>query len=487
MADHLEELTAAVNALPELYQPVFGHEVVGAKPRRYNCEERLVDVKKVYDALSEKLQRPLRVLDLGCAQGFFSFHVAKWGGVVTGVDFGKQNITLCRLLAQEHPDYQVNFVHSSIEDFLPTVNEDEYDLVFAFSVLHWCAKFSGFQFIQAQLKDFAQKVNTGLFEFAIDDIEYLPKNYRDFIVGYSFIRVIFYHEHFGGGKRPLCFASNKYAYFENLGLLDIDHTAEHNYPSGTKIFYCGDKFVKYFDGWNSFQLKRAQIEIQFLHELGGQNGLPKLYVSVKEEDSTGTRFFVVRDFIPGQLLEEIMPADNKIEPEDILEQALKWMIFFEQNKYYYGDLSTGNFILKEDGKIVPIDYEDMSRTPFIFNWPQDARLRFLWFINSLFGKEEGYSFRRYSNLIRLKSYVTERQYEQIKAIKDSEKFFQRLYEILFEPEKETSTYNVEELEFLAMERYLHDAGQRIQELTDTVINQQARIERLERIIQEKFK
>ncbi len=74
------ELNAAVNSLPEFYQPIFNHPEWNDKPLR-NCEDRLPYIKNIYDALSEKLQRPLRVLDLGCAQGFFSLNIAKRGGV----------------------------------------------------------------------------------------------------------------------------------------------------------------------------------------------------------------------------------------------------------------------------------------------------------------------------------------------------------------------------------------------------------------------
>lgn len=76
---NLEKVTAAVQAIPYLYQPIFGYQILGAKPIR-NCEDRLADVKKIYDLLSAELGRPLRVLDLGCAQGFFSLNAAKWGG-----------------------------------------------------------------------------------------------------------------------------------------------------------------------------------------------------------------------------------------------------------------------------------------------------------------------------------------------------------------------------------------------------------------------
>lgn len=74
-------LIAAVETLPEFYQPIYGHiEQWKNKPLR-NCEDRLPDIERVYDALSLELKRPLRVLDLGCAQGFFSFNIAHKGGL----------------------------------------------------------------------------------------------------------------------------------------------------------------------------------------------------------------------------------------------------------------------------------------------------------------------------------------------------------------------------------------------------------------------
>ena len=76
----MNRLKEAVNSLPEFYQPVYGHKEWNDKPLR-NCEDRLPDIEKVYDHLSNELKRPLRVLDLGCAQGFFSFNIAHKGQV----------------------------------------------------------------------------------------------------------------------------------------------------------------------------------------------------------------------------------------------------------------------------------------------------------------------------------------------------------------------------------------------------------------------
>ena len=41
-------------------------------------EENVQLVHDVYNALRDKLNRSLNVLDLGCAQGFMSFNIASW-------------------------------------------------------------------------------------------------------------------------------------------------------------------------------------------------------------------------------------------------------------------------------------------------------------------------------------------------------------------------------------------------------------------------
>ena len=75
----MTKLESAVNALPEFYQPIYGHQELNSSAAR-NCYDRLDGVKKVCTALSHELKRPLRILELGCAQGFFSMNMASWGG-----------------------------------------------------------------------------------------------------------------------------------------------------------------------------------------------------------------------------------------------------------------------------------------------------------------------------------------------------------------------------------------------------------------------
>lgn len=462
------------------------------KPER-NCEDRLADVKKIYDLLSAELNRPLRVLDLGCAQGFFSLHAAKWGGTVTGVDFSAENIALCNLLAAENPDFKVNFVQTAVEDFLPTVKADEYDLLLCFNV-----PFSGFEKVQAQLMDLAQKIEIGLFEFALASenlVAGLPVNYREFLTDFSFVRALSYNET-KPAKRPLCFTSNRYTYFENLGLLKIDKIFISPYSARTICYFCGDKFVKLFFITDQEQYDRSQCEINFLNTFGGQRGLPNICATVTEQDDAGIRITVVRDLIHGKALREKIFDGEEFDRWDVIRQMLEWMILFEQQGYYQGDIGAHNIIYCADGKVYPVDYETISSTPRLSLWLYSAKLQFLYFMNTLIEPRmsDRFIFPKMSKiyvspryLVDLKKHVTPRQYERIAAIREDEKFFARLYEILFEPEKDSEAYTVAETEILAIERYISYVGTKIQELEEQSREQQRRLEQLEKIVMERLK
>ena len=512
LSEHLAELTAALQDLPELYQPVFGHETQNISPKRI-CLNRLTEFKKVYDSLSKELKRPLRVLDLGCNMGFFSLHAAKWGGTVTGIDVDMRNIRLCKLLAHEHPDYKIKFLHAKIEDFIPHVRNEEYDLVLCFSVLHWLTLPFGFTFVQKLLEDLAKKVHTGLFEFALKS-EFpknnLPTDYRKFLKGYPFIRVCSYGERHAGFKRPFCFAGNKYVHFDELGVIKIDSFGISK-EGDTHFFLCGDKFVKVFYIKHKFLFDMAQREILFLNEFGGQNGLPKLHAAWAEDDETGLRFFLVRDLTAGTPLEEKIRKKEPFDRRNVIEQALKWMVFFEEKGYYFGDCLPKNWIYTDDGRLLPIDYEDMTRDNSFRGWPYDVKLLFVMFMNSVleFLPEERIFYWKAQRLLsNLKKHVTPKQYEQIATIRDSEKFFSRLYEILFQTnESDTSetACDMQSREIMAIERFLDDISYRVlqnyiscanlkrdvnqihgslNKLFGILAEKQKQIERLEKMIQE---
>ena len=128
-------LARAVAALPELYQPVFGHPEFSPGASRAQ-DRRLAQVCALHDRLRDHLGRPLRVLDLGCAQGYFSLTLAERGARVDGVDFQSPNLALCRVLAAEHPDFAVAFHQADIAAVLEGVAPGQFDLVLGLSVFH---------------------------------------------------------------------------------------------------------------------------------------------------------------------------------------------------------------------------------------------------------------------------------------------------------------------------------------------------------------
>ena len=509
------KLSALVNALPEFYQPIYGHSEWDDKPLR-SCKDRAIIIEKIYDDLSKELGRPLRVLDLGCAQGFFSLNLAIRGGIITGVDFREQNVRLCKFLASEHPGIKADFVCGRIEEFLSTVNVGDYDIVLCLSILHNISKYLGVKKIQDMMTDLSRKVFVGIFEFALEEVHrsYIPADYREFLPGFSFIRELAVSDHRNGSgiKRPLCFASNEYTWFENLGLLKTDRVSYNVHPYLRKKdlmhFHCGDKFIKFFYVKSQGQLDKVQQEIQFLKEFGGQRGLPRLLTTHVEQDKNGIRVFIVRDKLEGVTLFEKISSGEKIDRRDVIKQSLQWMIFFEQHNYYHGDIQTSNFIYGKDGKIYPIDYEEIRHQPIVFIWPYKVNLLFLIFMNAVLDlRPEKKTFHREINLLtKLKKHLSRRQYEQISAIKDSEKFFSCLYDILFQAEiqdDKKASYDMRELEILSAEQFLDDVSLRLNEhqnifgqmhndmtkleshiddIVQIIAAQQKRIEQLEKIL-----
>ena len=464
------KLVELVNALPEFYQPIYGHSEWDDKPLR-SCVDRVPVVKKVYDALSKALNRPLRVLDLGCAQGFFSLHIASWGGTVTAVDLRKQNIELGEFLASEHPDYKIRFVLEKVEHFLAKVNADDYDLVLCLSILHNVSRFFGLKNVQNLMQDLSQKVSGGVFEFALEKVHaaYIPKDYRDFLPGFSFIRDLSHSTHRDGSKvmRPICFASAKYTYFEELGALKIDSITYnvHSYLAKTDVmhFHCGDKFVKFFylKPKPLSQRINAEREIEFLKTLGGQNGLPRLLAVHEEQGEAGKRLFIVRDKLEGITLAEKIALKEDFDRWDVTKQILKWMAFFEEHNYWHGDTRPNNFILSPDGKIFPIDYEEIRHESVVAIWPYRVSMLVFALINQILEPTPQTNFLKGLTrmLIAFKKHLSQRQYEQISNLEESADFFRRLYEILSDTKEEQlprATYNMVEMEILLIEKYIYD-------------------------------
>lgn len=138
-----------------LYQPVpfDGFDDLGCE--RNSSEHRL---DMLVDWLG--LTGPQRILDLGCANGFFLFRLAQLGLIEEGlgVDYFAGNVQTCRILADFHGLSQLGFREATIgPDMVDALTGDRsWDVVLWLSVHH--------HLIRTQSIDAAQSVLRRLYE-----------------------------------------------------------------------------------------------------------------------------------------------------------------------------------------------------------------------------------------------------------------------------------------------------------------------------------
>ncbi len=86
--------------------------------------------------------RGSKVLDLGCANGYFSFRISKYADRVTAIDYDSEVIALNQMLSDYHHIPNVDF---RCEDITPDFAKrlDDYDVAFCLNVHHWWHKRHG--------------------------------------------------------------------------------------------------------------------------------------------------------------------------------------------------------------------------------------------------------------------------------------------------------------------------------------------------------
>ena len=188
-AHRLLDLATALKALPEPYQPIFGHPEL-SEPSLRPCEDRLDLIIPLCEGLKRSLGRPLRILDLGCAQGYLSLRLAESGNIVVGIDNTPANIAVCQALAREHPELTANFEIATVGDTLQSVEVGDYDVVLGLSVFHHICHAEGKEVAQAWLDGVSDKIAVGVFEFALPSevanwAAALPRDVRHLVASFG--------------------------------------------------------------------------------------------------------------------------------------------------------------------------------------------------------------------------------------------------------------------------------------------------------------
>ncbi len=366
-----QSITELVAQLPEVYQPIFRHSEFNAQASRSRaCFDRLETITSFYDYISKEKGRPLKVLDLGCAQGFFSLSLAERGAIVTAVDYSQPNINVCNKLADENSSFNIEFLLGSIETVIQQrIKKQEYDLVLGLSVFHHLVYEHGADYVFDLFEELSSKVETGIFEFALNSeplywASAQPTEPRKLIESYTFNHNLSMHgTHLSIVERPLYFASNRYwSIDKNYGVIDDSMRRSHqldNYyhGDGRRYYFSEDKIIKVFlkDTTNS-NFNELKNESVFLNrKIKGFRSADLLCYGSNESES-----WLVRTAVPGRLLLDIIQAGDDYDDEKIITDILQQVATLEENSLYHNDLRPWNIILGDNGKVYLIDYGSIS-------------------------------------------------------------------------------------------------------------------------------
>ncbi|CAD0306902.1 methyltransferase domain-containing protein [Xanthomonas hortorum] len=379
---------ALVSALPEKYQPIFAHPDLSDGSSR-GCEDRLLLIRQCAQRLQAALGRPLRVLDLGCAQGFFSLNLASDGHTVHGVDFLDLNVNVCKALAAENPSFAASFEHGTVEDVIDRLEQDQYDLVLGLSVFHHLVHARGILSVSELCRKLSEKTAAGVFELALHEeplywAPSLPQDPAEILSSYAFVRLLSQQEtHLSAVSRPLYFTSSQFWYVDGIiGDFTSWSAESHAHGRGTHLqsrrYYFGAQvFVKRMtlgvEERAEINLREFINEVEFLSNPPLGYPAPRLIASLNDSRD----LFLARSMMDGRLLSQAIDDGSAYDADEIIAQILEQLVLLERAGLYHNDVRCWNILITSEMRAVLIDYGAISTKAADCSWLEDLLFSFL--------------------------------------------------------------------------------------------------------------
>lgn len=375
MADAPARLLAAYAALPEPYQPAWGLDASRSLARR-DCDDRLAVILPPLEALP--CEGTLRILDLGCAQGYFTLaiaHALVQRGLpfeMVGVDYLEENIRFCKALATYH-GLPARFVHAPIDaDFVVAAASEGKDAILALNVLHHVQHRQGaaagvLAAIRAHSRvafcELAQREEglgwVGEWHAADDQL----------LAGYAFRRRLSrFPTHLGEVQRPLYVCSDTQAWvgdrwFEFDRAVERSHAGVPDAFAGQRCFLFGDaEVIKVYRGegpYSAFNRAELDAEASALAILSDE---PDRYPAVLGRADDGDTVWLVRGLLPGQLLSAYLEGGQRIDRAAVVRGLLGELAHIESRGFHHGDLRCWN-VLVDENRVRLIDFGALTGEP----------------------------------------------------------------------------------------------------------------------------
>ncbi|EKT4504266.1 methyltransferase domain-containing protein [Pseudomonas aeruginosa] len=389
----MSTIESRVADLPELYQPIFGHPELSEGSSR-TSHDRLVHITSIYKVVEKIQERPLKVLDLGCAQGFFSLNLAALGASVHGIDYLEQNVEVCRTLLAEHPEFKAQFTFGKVEEFLESVEPGQYDLVLGLSVFHHLVYDLGKERIKAVIEQLLHKITVFIGEFALaeEPLYWGPAQPQDprYLIGNSaFLHELSRHPtHLADIQRPLYVASNQIWYLDGIGQRILSWTpdshalADGAHQGARRYYISDDYFVKVFriDGmFGPRNQKELAQEAEFLRHPPAGFDTPRHFTSGGNDAES----WLVTERIEGELLLDVIARAEPLDKRAVLLDVLRQLAALEQQGFYHDDVRVWNVMLDSGRKARLIDFGSIGNQPEDCVWPHNLYLSFMIFVKEV--------------------------------------------------------------------------------------------------------
>ncbi|WP_127168828.1 methyltransferase domain-containing protein [Xanthomonas sp. BRIP62415] len=392
MIDSLPSVTSSISdlvaALPEKYQPIFGHPELSEDSSR-SCEDRLELILDVAGRLQTALERPARILDLGCAQGFFSLNLAARGFIVHGVDFLDRNVAVCQALAREQGSAAATFECGRIEEIVGRLEHGRYDLVLGLSVFHHLIHEHGLE----PVVDLVGRINScipiGIYELAVreEPLYWAPSQPADpaeLLQRYALLRVLAHQvTHLSGITRPLYYASSHYWLLgEDFRQFDTWRSESHanamNSHAGTRRYYFAEgvllkKMSLVNPARRNINLTEYENEVSFLRMPPPGVTAPSLMAHLQDSQDV----WILRQQLAGRLLSELIEEKAPYAYEEVADTIIAQLVALEAAGLYHNDIRCWNLLLDDAGRIAFIDYGAVSTEAADCVWPNDLLLSLL--------------------------------------------------------------------------------------------------------------
>jgi O-antigen chain-terminating bifunctional methyltransferase/kinase len=392
----LDEL---ISQLPERYQPLYGLD--SENTSRAADSPRTAQVLSMVDLVATHLGRPLRILDLGSAQGYNCFLAAERQHHVVGLDYLPINVAVSRAIHALHPELSVEFVEGDIDGAAAMIADGDFDLVLGLSVLHHIVHRDGHDATVDLVRQLRDSVPFGLFEMALREeplywADSLPNDPRVTLAPYEFIRELTWSStHLSDVERPLLYCSRTHALVNGL-LHPILRYAESSHAQAASVHAGMRRYYDVPDGMVKIAAHFGDsIDIDVLGDLQNETrqeraAIEKLTGStievpeIFEFHDAPTEVLIAKTTFPGTLLSEVVTTLDAGNRMSAFEQVLRQLADLEALGWYHTDLRTWNVVWNSDrGTAKLIDHGALAQQPIDAAWPRDALYSFVVFAIAL--------------------------------------------------------------------------------------------------------